>query len=86
MWLQTCEYPERLISCAQDVRTAGQAVVQMARHRLEGKDYAIKFFVSNRAFESEAALYQDRVLGEFLPKVSFVRDDYNIFMNAYQLQ
>lgn len=50
---------------------AGQAVVQMARNPLNGLDYAIKFFISNNAFDSEKELYNDKSspLGKFLPQV-----------------
>ena len=43
----------------------------MARNRLNGLDYAIKFFISNAAFESEKELYNDETspLGKFLPQV-----------------
>lgn len=44
----------------------------MARNRVNGLDYAIKFFISNSAFESEKELYNDETspLGKFLPQVS----------------
>ena len=38
----------------------GQAVVQMARGRYDGVEYAIKFFVSRAAFEAERGLYSLR--------------------------
>jgi hypothetical protein len=51
---------------------AGQAVVQMARSKFNPQmEYAIKFFMSRKVFEAEAALYQDKAtpLGKFLPEV-----------------
>ena len=54
------------------VQYAGQAVVQMARSKWNPQmQYAIKFFLSRRIFEAEAALYQDKAtpLGRFLPEV-----------------
>lgn len=57
---------------------AGQAVVQMARGKNDRLDYAIKFFVSQDAFESELAMYGQGsgapagVLSQFLPRVIFL--------------
>ena len=50
---------------------AGQAVVQFAKDRRNGLEYAIKFFLSYSAFTDEASLYTDRgnPLGQFLPEV-----------------
>ena len=54
---------------------AGQAVVQMARGKNDGVEYAIKFYVSRAAFEAERGLYSQRTstqatgLAQFLPKV-----------------
>jgi hypothetical protein len=50
----------------------GQAIVQMARSRLSGHEYAIKFFLCPEAFKAESALYQDgcsNPLCQFLPLV-----------------
>ena len=54
---------------------AGQAVVQMAKGRHDGVEYAIKFYVSRSAFKAEMGLYSQRTskhasgLGQFLPQV-----------------
>lgn len=48
----------------------GQAVVQFATGTLDKQDYAIKFFLSRKGFDSEEALYRHTTLGEFLPNVS----------------
>jgi hypothetical protein len=54
---------------------AGQAVVQMARSRLNGLEYAIKFYLSKAAFDAESGLYSQREgaqnvgLAQFLPEV-----------------
>lgn len=51
----------------------------MARSRHSRVEYAIKWFVSRAAFESERALYDKRsgsdasVLAQFLPKVTLFR-------------
>lgn len=49
---------------------AGQAVVQFAYGKLDKQDYAIKFFLSRKAFEAEEALYRHTTLGQFLPHVN----------------
>eukprot|EP00892_Ulva_mutabilis_P003618 jgi/Ulvmu1/1628/UM113_0005.1 len=49
----------------------GQAVIQFAKDRNSGRQYALKFFLSHAAFAGEAALYTDRSspLGPFLPQL-----------------
>lgn len=60
----------RCLSC-----DAGQAVVQMARSKMTGLEYAIKFFVSVTAYKVECGMYrrgsgvQDSELAQFLPQV-----------------
>ena len=50
-------------------------MVQMARGRHDGVEYAIKFYVSRAAFEAERGLYSQRAsrnatgLAQFLPQV-----------------
>jgi hypothetical protein len=57
-------------------------VVQMAKAKYDRREYAIKFFVSNQAFESEKALYScdgahASALAQFLPNVrSFVSSSF----------
>lgn len=53
------------------MRCAGQAVIQFASDSRTDQRWAIKFFLSRRAFEAEAALYHDpgSPLGPFLPLV-----------------
>ena len=54
---------------------AGQAVVQMAKSRHNRLEYAIKFYLSQAAFEAEVELYGTRggapasPLAQFLPLV-----------------
>lgn len=50
---------------------AGQAVVQMARHKHSSEEFAIKFFAKRADFDSESALYREQgsALFSFLPKV-----------------
>lgn len=54
---------------------AGQGIVQMARHCRTRKEYAIKFYVSGKAFEEERGMYspdsgsQGADLCQFLPQV-----------------
>ena len=54
---------------------AGQGVVQMARSKHNGLEYAIKFYVSRSAFTAEFGLYSQRTsqkaagLAQFLPEV-----------------
>lgn len=46
----------------------------MARSKFNHQmEYAIKFFITRKVFEAEAALYQDSntPLGKFLPEVCF---------------
>ena len=49
----------------------GQAVVQFGTEKLNGLEYALKFFISQNAFENEAAQYTDALspLRQFVPKV-----------------
>jgi hypothetical protein len=51
--------------------TAGQAVVQLAKHRINDLEYAIKFYLSHTAFQDEANLFLNdgNPLGQFLPEV-----------------
>lgn len=58
------------------VYCAGQAIVQMAKCKFSGIEYAIKFYVSLRAFKKEAHLYSKKrssknldCLSQFLPLV-----------------
>lgn len=57
------------LSKQASMHPVGQAIVQMAKDRASGLDFAIKFFVSKRGFDAEAELYEDSPLGKFLPKV-----------------
>ena len=56
---------------------AGQAVIQFAADKETREEYAIKVFLSRRAFEDEAALYEDKSnpLGQFLPQVRDIVDN-----------
>jgi hypothetical protein len=58
-----------ITSQASDL-SAGQAIVQMARSRVNGLEYAIKFFISKGAFEAERDLYTNpgKPFGPFLPQ------------------
>jgi hypothetical protein len=47
---------------------AGQGVVQFARGITDQLDYAVKFFVSKRAFDEEGDFYKSSPLGPLLPK------------------
>lgn len=44
-------------------------MVQFATGKLDKQDYAIKFFLSRKGFDSEEALYRHTTLGQFLPTV-----------------
>ena len=48
---------------------AGQAVVQFAYGTLDRQEYALKFFLSRKAFDAEEVLYRHTTLGRFLPQV-----------------
>lgn len=50
---------------------AGQAVIQFAKDKQTHEEFAIKVFLSRRAFEDEARLYEadSCPLGHFLPQV-----------------
>lgn len=43
----------------------------MARNRSNGMEFAIKFYISKTAFDSEVSLYKDDTcpLGKYLPQV-----------------
>jgi UDP-N-acetyl-D-mannosaminuronic acid transferase (WecB/TagA/CpsF family) len=60
-----------MFSTATRLTRAGQAVIQFAVEKLNGLEYAVKFFISRNAFLSEAAQYTDAQspLRQFLPKV-----------------
>jgi hypothetical protein len=49
--LRMCQVIEQL-ACG----CAGQAVVQMARSKVNGLEYAVKFYVSKAAFDAECAM------------------------------
>lgn len=53
---------------------AGQAVVQFARNVLDQREYALKVFAVNHAFEAEAAMYKDETISSFLPRVEAMHD------------
>jgi hypothetical protein len=44
-------------------------VVQFARGVSDGLDYALKFYVSKTAFDSEGQLYKNAAFAQLLPKV-----------------
>lgn len=50
-------------------------MVQFARDLRDDRDYAIKLFVSRKAFDAETALYGDAVLQELLPKIEAMTDN-----------
>ena len=54
---------------------AGQAVVQFARSTRDQGQYALKFFVAAKEFESEVDVYQNSPLGKLLPKVEGMYDN-----------
>lgn len=54
---------------------AGQAVVQFVRDVNDGRQYALKFFLSQPAFEAERRIYSDSPLGKLLPQLDAVRDN-----------
>lgn len=57
---------------------AGQAIVQIARHHINGQEYAIKFFLSRSVYAAEAALYQHTSpLSPFLPQLRGLEDNAN---------
>jgi hypothetical protein len=49
------------------------AVVQRARGKDDGLEYAIKFFTSRHAYERERSMYADRDLRDALPPVTDIR-------------
>lgn len=55
---------------------AGQSVVQIAEDIYTQQQYAVKFFLSQQAFEQEALLYEDptQPLGRFLPECRAIAD------------
>ena len=63
------------------VAYAGQAIVQMARSKTSGLEFAIKFFISSTAFAAERAMYKregdshSNDLAHFLPKVHCVEEN-----------
>ena len=58
-----------ICACNEVPAFAGQAVVQFAYGRLDRQEYALKFFLSRKAFDAEEALYRHTTLGTFLPQV-----------------
>eukprot|EP00892_Ulva_mutabilis_P004414 jgi/Ulvmu1/2344/UM013_0192.1 len=56
-------------------RNGGQAVVQFVREARGGRQFAIKFFLSQRAFEAERRVYSDSPLGRLLPQLEQVCDN-----------
>jgi hypothetical protein len=62
-------WAEQPCRCVTARVSAGQAVVQFAYGKLDKQDYAVKFFLSRKAFEAEEALYRHTTLGQFLPQV-----------------
>eukprot|EP00892_Ulva_mutabilis_P008922 jgi/Ulvmu1/6401/UM003_0029.1 len=56
-------------------RMGGQGMVQFARDLRDDREYAIKLFVSRKAFDSETVLYGDEVLRELLPKIEVMSDN-----------
>jgi hypothetical protein len=66
--------------------TAGQAVVQFAKHRINDLEYAIKFYLSHSAFQDEAKLFMNdgNPLGQFLPEVrDIVSNEDGRFVDAF---
>lgn len=55
---------------------AGQAVVQIVQDRVSRMEFAMKFFLSHRAFDKESRLYMDRTqpLGQYLPDLRTIVD------------
>ena len=51
------------------------AVVQRARGKTDGLEYAIKFFTSRAAYERERSMYADRDLRAALPPVTEIRSN-----------
>lgn len=50
-------------------------MVQFVRGVNDGRQYAIKFFLSQRAFEAERRIYSDSPLGKLLPQLDDVCDN-----------
>jgi hypothetical protein len=66
--------------------SAGQAVVQFAKHCINDLEYAIKFFLSHSAFQDEANLLMNdgNPLGQFLPEVrDIVSNEDGRFVDAF---
>lgn len=63
-------------SCQAERICAGQAVVQIAEDVRTRCEFALKFFLSDTAFEQEAKLYEDpeQPLGRFLPELRCILD------------
>lgn len=68
-----CDYKDRTLRVWEH---AGQAIVQMARSKNSGLEYAIKFFISCAAFVAEEGMYRKgsgaqvkSCLSQFLPQV-----------------
>ena len=70
-----CMRPMHETQCLTMRLCAGQGVVQFARDVRDEREYAIKLFVSRKAFDSETALYGDEVLRELLPKIEVMTDN-----------
>ena len=59
----------RLLPGSNNRREGGQGVVVFATSKFTSDTYAIKFFVFQRHFEEERAMYEDGILGKVLPEV-----------------
>ena len=59
----------RLLPGSNNRREGGQGVVVFATSKFTSDTYAIKFFVFQRHFEEERAMYQDGILCKVLPEV-----------------
>jgi hypothetical protein len=51
---------------------AGQAIVQFGHGTSDGIEYAMKFFVSRSAFETEAAVYCNSALCKLIPGLKMI--------------
>lgn len=69
-------------SIEQWIHIPGQGVVQMAKSQQTRMDYAIKFYVSQSAFQEECSMYQptdereENELIQFLPQVLLSLSNY----------
>jgi hypothetical protein len=55
--------------------SAGQALIQFAKRNRVRVEYALKFFLNRKDYESEVDLYRNSCLGSFLPSVEAYVDN-----------